>query len=165
MSRQDGADTVDEPNSFVRPVGYVDPDPVTRRIGFRDCFLGNVHAADPARYDGEPEVEFEFVLSATQDPQPATTHHHPLEDGPGNEWSQFEAAVDTARELLGSDGPALIHCKAGISRSTTLLATAIAAEEGRSFREALSMVQAARPLAVPHPALHELAVCYLAALE
>nr|WP_245757975.1 dual specificity protein phosphatase family protein [Halobiforma haloterrestris] len=57
----------------------------------------------------------------------------------------------------------LIHCKAGISRSSTLVATAIAAEEDRRFREALRIVQEARPFAMPNPALHELAVVYLAA--
>jgi len=36
---------------WIRPTRYVDPDPVIRRIGDRDLFLGNVHAADGDRHD------------------------------------------------------------------------------------------------------------------
>ena len=146
-------------NCFVRPFGYTTDQPVVRRVGDRELFLGNVHAADPERHD----YRFDHVLSATSDEQPLTTHHHPLADGPGNEWRAFEAAADVARELHRCDGATLIHCEAGISRSSTLVAVALAAEEGRPFVEALHRVQDARPHAVPHPALHELAVVYLAA--
>ena len=158
---------------LVRPIGYVEDDPVIRRIGDRDCFLGNRHAADPTIHAANPtshaadptrhDRTFEFVLSATSEPFPTTTHHRPLRDGPGNTWKAFERAVDTTRELFTRDGSVLVHCNAGISRSATLLATAIAAEEGRQLRDALDVVQRARPLATPHPALHRSAVVYLAA--
>lgn len=39
----------------------------------------------------------------------------------------------------------------------------IAVEEQRQFHEALDIVQLSRPFAMPHPALHRLAVVYLAA--
>lgn len=132
---------------------------MVRRIGDRDLFLGNYRAAHPDAHDRE----FAAVLSATGDRHPLTTHHHPLADGAGNDWAAFEAAVDAARECYRRDGAALIHCKAGISRSSTLAATAIAAEEGIGFRDALAEVQAARPPACPNPILHESAVVYLAA--
>lgn len=147
------------PESFVRPLGYVEDRAVVRRIGDRDLFLGNRHAADPAAHDRE----FAYVLTASTDDYPLTTHHRPLDDGPGNDWATFADAVDTARRLYRRDGALLVHCKAGISRSTTLLATTIAAEEGWRFHDALAIVQDARPYAVPHPALHEQAVYYLAA--
>ncbi|WP_232701734.1 protein-tyrosine phosphatase family protein [Halobacterium wangiae] len=146
-------------NLFVRPFGYTAKRPVLRRIGDRDLFLGNALAADPACHDRS----FDVVLSATGDEHPLTTHHCPLADGPGNDWAAFEAAADAACDLHGRDGSTLIHCEAGISRSSTLAATAIAAEEDRTFVDALHSVQDARPHAVPHPALHELAVVYLAA--
>lgn len=145
----------------VRPLGYVADEAVIRRVGDRDAFIGNKHAADPAYHDRS----FEHVLSATQDPKPLTTHHHSLDDGPDNEWDAFAAAVDDARQLLASDGSTLVHCRAGVSRSATLLATAIAAEERRPFRDALRDVQTARPPAMPHPALFENAVVYLAARD
>ena len=143
---------------LVRPFGYVEDHPVVRRIGDRDLSLGNWLAADSARHDRT----FEYVLSLTEDEQPLTTHHRPLVDGPGNDWTAFAAAVDTARTLSRRDGSVLIHCTAGISRSGTLVATTLAAEEGREFGDALAIVQEARPHAIPHPALHELAVVYLA---
>ena len=153
----DGA--ADDPEVFVRPKGYVEDEAVVRRIGDRDLYLGNEAAADPERHDRT----FEYVLSASSEAYPLTTHHRPLTDGPGNAWTAFEDAVDTARRLYRREGSLLVHCRAGISRSTTLVATALAAEEDRRFRDALALVQDARPAALPHPALHELAVVYLAA--
>ena len=142
--------------SAVRPFGYVDPDPVVRRIGDRDLFLGNraTGAAPPRTFDA--------VVSLTEQPVAATTDHRPLVDGPGNDWSAFAAAVDTVRERRG-DGPVLVHCTAGVSRSATVLATAVAAAEGASFRAAFDEVVAHRRTAVGHPALCRLGVVYLAA--
>ena len=144
---------------LVRPLGYVADEPVVRRLGTRNLFLGNVHAADGSQH----EYDFSYVLSATKEAHSLTTHHHPLVDGDGNDWRAFEQAVETTRTLLRRDGSVLVHCQSGISRSATLAATALAAEESRPFRDALASVQQARPLAMPHPALHELAVVYLAA--
>ncbi|WP_255149741.1 dual specificity protein phosphatase family protein [Halorarius halobius] len=140
-----------------RPFGYVEDHPVVRRVS-DGLFLGNVHAASPDEHDRS----FEYVLSATADPQPLTTHHRPLVDGDDVTWSRFEAAAETARDLYG-DGSLLVHCEAGVSRSSTLVATALAAEDGIPLRGGIEAVQAARPMAQPHPALHEMAVVYLAA--
>lgn len=152
-------DRADTTEPIVRPFDYVADEPIVRRIGDRELYLGNWFAADPEHHDHA----FEYVLSATGDERPLTTHHHPLDDGPGNDWSAFEAAVDAARRLYRRDGSVLIHCKAGISRSSVLAATTIAAEEDRRLDEAFAIVHDARPHAVPHPALHESAVVYLAA--
>lgn len=152
---EDGAN---QPGLLVRPFGYVENNPIIRRIGTCNLYLGNASAAESDSHD----QTFEYVLSATRDEFPRTTHHCPLIDGPDNEWLSFERAVDTARTLYRSNEPVLIHCNAGISRSSTLIATTLAVEEDRRFREALATVQKARPHAMPHPALHELAVIYLA---
>lgn len=153
----DGDTSVSSP--LVRPKGYVEDRPIIRRIGERNLYLGNAQAVSHHSHDGT----FDFVLSATTETYPLTTHHHPLTDGHGNEWSAFEAAVDTARTLYRREGSVLIHCKAGISRSTTLVALTLATEEQRSFRDAVAIIQEARPFAMPNPSLHELAVVYLAA--
>lgn len=151
--------TRDSPTLSVRPFRYVEDHAVVRRVGDRDCYLGNWRAADPDHCDRS----FDHVLSLSDDAYPNTTHHRPMVDGPENDWRAFETAVDTARRLHRRDGSLLVHCTAGISRSTTVLATALAAEEGIGFRRALADVQDARPHAQPHPALHEQAVVYLAA--
>lgn len=145
---------------FVRPYGYVEPRPIIRQLGERNLFLGNKFAAIPAHHD----ERFDAVISLTDDRYPLTTHFQPLIDGPGNEWLAFADAVHTARALYRSDGRVLVHCHAGISRSSAVLATTLAAEEGRSFHDAIAIVQRARPHAVLHPALHELGVIYLAAM-
>jgi hypothetical protein len=146
---------------LVRPFGYVHDDPVLVRVPGRDAWLGNVHAAS------EPggAMSFPFVLSLTEDARPATTHHQPFVDGRDHDLAAFHAAVDDARALFARDGDVLVHCKAGISRSAAVLATAIAAESGQSVRDALELVRCARPVATPHPALVESAVTYLAAVD
>lgn len=144
--------------SIIRPFGYVEPFPVIRQIGERSLYLGNKFAA-VQDYD----KIFDSVLSLTETRYPRTTHHCPLIDGKGNEWNAFAEAVDTARSLYRQDGSVLIHCKAGISRSSTVLATALAVEEERSFSDALTIVQTARPFAIPNPTLHKLAIIYCAA--
>lgn len=142
----------------VRPLNYVEDEAVIQRIGNRELYIGNWLAADPTYHDRR----FEHVLSVSTNSYPLTTHHHPLDDGPNNEWTTFEEAVDTARTLYRRDGSLLVHCTAGISRSSTLIATTLAVEESRRFHDALAIVQRARPSAIPHPALHEAAVVYLA---
>jgi atypical dual specificity phosphatase len=143
----------------VRPFGYVHDDPVLVRVPDRDAWLGNVHAA--AERSHEPS--FSAVLSLTEDAQPATTHHRPFADARDHDDGAFHAAVDDARTLLARDGDVLVHCKAGVSRSAAVLATAIAATDHRSFRDALDTVRSVRPVATPHPALVESAITYLAA--
>jgi protein-tyrosine phosphatase len=144
---------------LVWPFGHIEQDPVIRPIGDHDLYLGNRFAANPEHHSRE----FAYVLSATEESHPLTTHHRPLDDGPGNDWPTFERAVDTARALYRRDGSLLVHCKAGISRSTTLVATTLAAEEDHRLREALDIVHETRPRAMPNSALHEQAVLYLAA--
>ena len=151
----------DAPDLFVRPLGHVEDRAVARRVGDRDLFVGNARAADSPDREGR----FGHVLSVCRDGYPLTTHHRPLIDGPGNDWAAFVSAVDTARRLYRRDGSLLIHCKAGISRSSAVVAAMVAAEEDRRFVDALHEVQDARPYAVPNPALHELGVVYLAAQE
>lgn len=135
----------------VRPIGHVEDEPEIRRIGTRDLFHGNKHAAD----SGQHGQSFQHVVSVSSESHP-TTHHHPLDDGPGNDWTVFEQAVNTARTLSQRDGSALIHCTAGISRSSAIIATVLAAEESRRFNHALSIVWHAWSDATPYPAIREL---------
>ncbi|WP_323675125.1 dual specificity protein phosphatase family protein [Halorubellus sp. PRR65] len=145
----------------VRPFAYVHDGPVLVRVPGRDAWLGNVHAADPSQHD----ESFAHVLSLTRDVQPATTRHRPFADDLDHDPVAFRTAVDDARRLLAADGDVLVHCKAGVSRSAAVLATALAADEDHSFRDALGVVQRARPVATPNPALVESAVAYLAATD
>lgn len=144
---------------FVRVLGAEPVEPVVRRIGDRELYLGNRSAADPAAHG----QRFDHVVSATLSEQPLTTHHCPMHDGPNTDWNTFAAAVDTVRSCVRREGTTLVHCKAGISRSATLIATTIAAEEARTFEASFEIVRRDRADAISHPALLEHAVCYLAA--
>lgn len=148
-----------EADVYVRPFGYTADQPVVRRLGDRDLSLGNALAVHPDHCDRA----FDYVLSVTREQRPRTTHHCPLTDDANNDWRAFADAVDTARRLHRREGSVLIHCEAGISRSSAVAAAALATEEGRAFVDALHLVQDARLHAVPHPALHEQAVVYVAA--
>lgn len=146
----------------VRPFGWHPDVPIVRRIDDApDLYLGNRHAANPERVDRA----FDAVLTVATEAEPATTHHRPLIDGDDAEWERFAAAVDTARELQSRDGSLLVHCAAGISRSATVLATTLAVEHDRTLHDAFDAVHAARPHAVAHPRLHELATYYVAAAD
>jgi atypical dual specificity phosphatase len=134
--------------------------PVCRQLGSRPLYLGDRRAANPDLYEAEP-VAFTGVLTLSRRPEPLTTHHHPLDDGANNRPREFDDAVDTARALVRQDGPVLVHCAAGISRSSTVLATTLAVEDERSFAEGLTVVQRHRERACPHPALREQARRYV----
>ncbi|QCC51904.1 dual specificity protein phosphatase family protein [Halapricum salinum] len=141
------------------PFWFGEDKPVVRRIGERDLYLGNWQAADPERSD----QAFDHVVSATFREYPRTTHHHPMADGPETDWETFAAAVDDARSCYRAEGSLLVHCTAGVSRSSSILGTLLAVEEGLALEAALDLVREARPCATPHPALHSLAVLYVAA--
>ncbi|MFC6736501.1 phosphatase, partial [Halolamina salina] len=119
---------------LLRPIGSVDDEPVLTPLNERGLHLGNRHAADPDRHDRR----FDAVVSVSTDAYPLTTHHHPLTDGEGNDWTAFAAAVDAVRRLSRT-GDVLVNCKAGVSRSAAVLATAVAAERGASFRDGLAV--------------------------
>lgn len=89
-----------------------------------------------------------------------TTTHHPLKDGE-NPQSQFNHAVEVVRDRFNKECNVLVHCSAGVSRSVTVVATAIAAEKDLSFQEGLAMIEEERPVANPDPALRDHAEEYL----
>jgi protein-tyrosine phosphatase len=78
-----------------------------------------------------------------------------------NDQSAFTAAVETTRTHSQDDESQLVHCAAGISRSATVIATALAAEEDWTFNASADFVQAHRQCARPHPKLRVNALSYL----
>lgn len=136
------------------------PRAIAARIGDRELWIANKGAVKPDNLSAM-DLSPEFVVSLNQTPTAATTHHHPLKDGYVNDQRQFISAVETTREALRSDGSVIVNCAAGISRSTTVIATAIAAEEERSFDPVVEEVRQTRERAQPHPKLQLNAQGYL----
>lgn len=127
---------------------------------------------DTARRTGD---EFEHVITLERDADVRddtdlidgygahehTTQHVPLRDGQ-NPQDQFDKAVGVAIKAIDThEGSVLVHCQAGISRSSTVLITALAHIDDTTFEEAYDEVWEAKPSIAPHPELRKLALNFL----
>jgi predicted protein tyrosine phosphatase len=67
-------------------------------------------------------------------------YHVPLNDGAfdngGNSQEEFAEAVNVVRERIQEEEPVFVYCAHGESRSVSVLATAIAAEQEMDFERA-----------------------------
>ncbi len=89
----------------------------------------------------------------------------PLVDGPGNKPELLRDAISSAVGHLRSGNPVNIHCVAGISRSATVAAAALATLWRCSFSGALAKVRQRFPQVDPAPALVELAEQFIPPAE
>ena len=64
--------------------------------------------------------------------------------------STFVEAIMFVKDGL-QNGSILVHCNAGISRSSTIVIAYIMKERGESLQSALELVKTARPIAKPNP--------------
>lgn len=136
------------------------PRAVAARIGDRALWLGNSGAIEPGNLE-KMGLSPEYIISVNKRTTTATTDHHPLVDAQINDPDQFAAAVDTARQRYRQSGTLLVNCAAGISRSTTVVATTLAVEDELSFEQAVSDVTDTRQRAAPHRKLQINAYSYL----
>lgn len=136
------------------------PRAAAAKIGTRGLWIGNEGAANPSHL-ATLGIAPSHVVTLTRRPTGTTTDHHPLDDARVNDQSAFTAAVETTRALYRSEESVLVHCAAGISRSATVIATALAAEEDRTFSNSVDIVRAHRRRARPHPKLRVNALSYL----
>lgn len=136
------------------------PQAIAIRIGDRSIWLGNGGAAEPNNLS-ELGVEPDRVVSLTRHQSGATTDHYPLTDAVINNPSVFANAVEATRRCYRKGTVVLVHCAAGISRSATVVATTLAAEEDRSLTKAIDTVKQYRHRADPHVKLRINACDYL----
>lgn len=110
--------------------------------------------------------EFDHVITLSRDGGPDigvgshehTTQYFPLYDGPRTTQDDFEAAVGaTVKAIDQHDGDVLVHCQAGVSRSATVLITALSLIDDITYDEAYSIVSDAKYIQ-PNPELRELAL-------
>ncbi len=140
------------------------PKAIAARVGDRDLWIGNVGAIKP-RLLSELELDPEYIVTVNETATTATTDHCPLTDEQVNDHQQFSAAVRTTRAHIRNKGTVLVNCSVGVSRSATVIATAIAAEDGLSFDAAVTEIRDHRPRANPHPKLQLNAYAYLVTEE
>lgn len=144
--------------------GYA-PEPMTEIVPGR-LYLGNM--ADANNIPLLHERGIKSIMSVCQfapkkaREQPFVRVHVPLVDGP-NEPEIFALAVAlTARLLLASERPMLVHCRGGVSRSPAVLAAAMIIVDGYgTFDKAVDKLAAKRSIVNPHEALRKLAREYL----
>lgn len=91
-----------------------------------------------------------------------TTQYIPLWDSEQTSQDEFDRAVGaTVKAIDTHDGDVLVHCQAGVSRSATVLITALAWIDDEPYDEIYDEVWSARPSVNPHPHLRDLALEFL----
>lgn len=90
----------------------------------------------------------------------------PLKDGVydngGNTQQEFAEAVNVVRDYLRTDSAIFVHCAMGQSRSISVLATAISAEENCSFETVVDeLIEIRNSSTEPSSSLQNKAEVYL----
>ena len=71
--------------------------------------------------------------------------HFPLMDGPQDDESVLDVAIQTVGSLLKKEIPTLVYCGAGMSRSPAVVAAALSIVQGGSPDEKLKEIVAGHP--------------------
>jgi len=69
------------------------------------------------------------------------------------------------RKHIQSEGTVLVNCSVGVYRSSIVIATVVATEDGLSFDTVVAKIRETRPRARPHPKLKLNAYAYLVTEE
>lgn len=76
-----------------------------------------------------------------------------IEDGRLTNRGVFSKAAEVIRQSRDANKTILVHCAAGVSRSSTAVLAYLMRYEGMGWGEALDHVQKSRPCVNPHPLL------------
>lgn len=116
-------------------------------------YIGAYHAAMDLEYRNEPMIT--HILNCTCDCHSGLKNFQirqlNIHDGYSITPEDLEFAFRSIDEALGSGGKILVHCHAGISRSTGIVCGYLMKKAGFSWDEALEIVRRGRPQAFPHP--------------
>jgi protein-tyrosine phosphatase len=106
------------------------------------------HAGDGRDYARISEAGIGAVVSLAaeepsgQPPRDLLFLRFPLVDGVGNKMPWLELAITSVANLLRLEIPTLVYCGAGMSRSPTIAAAALADRAGQSLEDCLRSVVA-----------------------
>jgi hypothetical protein len=130
--------------------------PIPIRLSPGDCFLHERLYLGPSYaelgVEERPDVDAIVNLCEMDDPWPLCDDDKRWwrGEGPfGYTWSRLIDDALPVVELLRADKRVLIHCMAGVNRSSTLTCAALMYIEGIGAREALQRVQRFHPMAHP----------------
>jgi protein-tyrosine phosphatase len=116
-------------------------------------YLGSFYAAENLKR-GNPEG-IEFVVNCTPDPviyqPPLTSIVLNLDDGHGIPEEKFWTAMKAMQEAMWAGKTVLVHCHAGISRSSTIVAAYMYLTGWNDIDKAVEYIVSKRPVVKPHP--------------
>jgi protein tyrosine phosphatase len=135
-----------EDGLFISDINYVNDNPVS---GEFDTII-TVCRTDPSSDE-----------SCSLDADSCEHIHIGLWDGENTTQDDFDRAVDATKQAIEDEGSVLVHCIAGISRSPTVVITALASLRDSSFEETRQTVWSARPSIKPDYHLRQLGRDYL----
>jgi protein-tyrosine phosphatase len=123
-----------------------------------DIYMGDIADAGNAEWleEGSPTAVLKLSHSDPETPYPdaVTVRDAPMIDGPQNDYEDFATAAEAMLDLLG-DHTVFVHCRAGISRSSSVTAAALAVRRDIPVGEAVDLIREGRPRIHPHPHLRE----------
>jgi len=93
-----------------------------------------LNVAKDSTYEPPPGVEYKKVG---------------LSDDGRNDCDEIDRAIDTLHELVQAGKKVLVHCRAGVSRSPSVVAAYLAKYEGHTLNSALEVVKNGRDIADP----------------
>lgn len=128
-----------------------------------DNIIDNLYIGDKDEAGKRNRLELHevvHVVTLCEETTEFTTVHHPIVDGK-NDQADFDRAVEIVLEAMDHEQNVLVHCASGMSRSVTVVATAIADSREISFSEGLDIVAERRSEANPHPDIVDHAKNYL----
>lgn len=139
-----------------------------------NLWISNIHGV---RTKPLGEIGIDHVVSVCQDSvgdnvsEETGYEHFCIADGytegyveGDNSFEMFAEAVDSIRVAIGADKTVLVHCHAGMSRSVTVCASAIAVREGRTFQDVLDEISSITDIA-PDELLREHGARYVVGSE
>lgn len=81
-------------------------------------------------------------------------HVAQVDDGRPFPYEVLTAAIRFLHENIRAGRKVYVHCFAGISRSSFVVATYLMLTEGIAFEEAVARLRSVRPVVFPHPMLY-----------
>jgi len=123
-----------------------------------NLYIGDLMDAGRSEWlrEGSPTAVLKLSHGDPEEPYPeaVAVAEVQLIDGPRNGYTDFERAAETLLDLL-DEHVVFVHCAAGVSRSGSVSAAALAVRQDVDVDAALEQITQHRPVVNPHPHLRD----------